>query len=56
MVGNPSLLSGYYDGYVSQVSEKYGSATLTVDTRVVGAVPRPGFPRLAHAKPRVRSG
>jgi hypothetical protein len=33
MVGNPSFLSGYYDGYVSQVWEMYESAPLTVDTQ-----------------------
>jgi hypothetical protein len=33
MVGNSSFLSGYYDGYVSQVWELYQSATLTVDTQ-----------------------
>ncbi len=30
---NPSFLSGYYDGYVSQVWDMYESATLTVDTQ-----------------------
>ena len=33
IVLNSSLLSGYYDGYVSQVWQKYESATLTVDTQ-----------------------
>ncbi|HEY0932825.1 MAG TPA: glycoside hydrolase family 64 protein [Trebonia sp.] len=33
IVRNPSLLSGYYDGYVSQVWEKYAAAPLTVDTQ-----------------------
>jgi hypothetical protein len=33
MVANPSFLSGYYDGYVSQVWAMYQSATLTVDTQ-----------------------
>jgi hypothetical protein len=33
IVGNSSFLSGYYDGYVSQVWEMYESATLTVDTQ-----------------------
>jgi hypothetical protein len=33
MVGNSSLLSGYYDDYVSQVWARYESATLTIDTQ-----------------------
>lgn len=33
IVGTPSLLSGYYDDYVSQVWAHYESATLTVDTQ-----------------------
>jgi hypothetical protein len=33
MVGNPSFLSGYYDGYVGEVWARYGSAPLTVDTQ-----------------------
>ena len=33
IVGNSSFLSGYYDGYVSQVWAMYQSATLTVDTQ-----------------------
>jgi hypothetical protein len=33
MVLNSSFLSGYYDGYVSQVWQLYSSATLTVDTQ-----------------------
>jgi hypothetical protein len=33
IVLNPSLLSGYYDGYVNQVWQKYESATLSVDTQ-----------------------
>ncbi len=33
IVLNSSLLSGYYDGYVSQVWQMYESATLTVDTQ-----------------------
>lgn len=33
MVGNPSFLSGYYDGYVSQVWAKYAAQPLTVDTQ-----------------------
>jgi hypothetical protein len=30
---NSSLFSGYFDGYVSQVWQKYQPATLTVDTQ-----------------------
>lgn len=30
---NPSFLSGYFDGYVSQVWAKYAASTLTVDTQ-----------------------
>src|SRR5258708_2628892 len=33
IVMNSSLFSGYFDGYVSQVWQKYQSATLTVDTQ-----------------------
>jgi hypothetical protein len=33
IVYNSSLLSGYYDGYVTQVWDMYESATLTVDTQ-----------------------
>jgi len=33
IVGNPSLLSGYFDSYVGQVWQKYGSATLSIDTQ-----------------------
>jgi hypothetical protein len=33
IVLSPSLLSGYYDEYVSQVWDRYESATLTVDTQ-----------------------
>ena len=33
MVENSSFLSGYYDGYVSQVWDMYESSTLTVDTQ-----------------------
>jgi hypothetical protein len=33
IVMNPSLFSGYFDSYVSQVWQKYQSATLTVDTQ-----------------------
>jgi hypothetical protein len=33
IVGNSSLLSGYYDDYVSQVWDKYESMPLTVDTQ-----------------------
>lgn len=33
IVLNSSLLSGYYDDYVSQVWQMYESATLTVDTQ-----------------------
>jgi Beta-1,3-glucanase len=33
IVGNPAFLAGYYDDYVSQVWEKYQSATLTIDTQ-----------------------
>jgi Beta-1,3-glucanase len=33
IVYNSSFLSGYYDDYVSQVWQKYESATLTVDTQ-----------------------
>jgi Beta-1,3-glucanase len=33
IVLDSSLLSGYYDGYVSQVWQMYESATLTVDTQ-----------------------
>jgi hypothetical protein len=33
IVENSSFLSGYFDGYVSQVWEMYSSATLTVDTQ-----------------------
>jgi hypothetical protein len=43
IVMNSSLLSGYYDDYVSQVWSKYGATTLTIDTQasygdVVGQV------------------
>jgi hypothetical protein len=33
IVLNPSLLSGYYDGYAGQVWQMYTSATLSVDTQ-----------------------
>jgi hypothetical protein len=33
IVRNSSLFSGYFDGYVSQVWQKYESAALTVDTQ-----------------------
>jgi hypothetical protein len=33
IVLNSSFLSGYYDGYVSQVWQLYSSATLTIDTQ-----------------------
>ena len=33
IVMNSSLFSGYYDAYVSQVWDRYSSATLTVDTQ-----------------------
>lgn len=33
IVYNASLLSGYYDDYVAQLWDRYGSMTLTVDTQ-----------------------
>ena len=33
LVYNPSLLSGYYDDYVSQVWDKYSTATLSIETQ-----------------------
>lgn len=33
IVYNPSLLSGYYDDYVTRVWNKYEPTTLTIDTR-----------------------
>ncbi|HEY3955029.1 MAG TPA: glycoside hydrolase family 64 protein [Streptosporangiaceae bacterium] len=33
IVLNPSLLSGYYDGYAGQVWQMYSTATLSVDTQ-----------------------
>ena len=33
LVYNPSLLSGYYDDYVTQVWDKYATATLSVETQ-----------------------
>ncbi|WP_034090522.1 beta-1,3-glucanase family protein [Streptacidiphilus albus] len=33
IVYNPSLLSGYFDGYLNQVWQKYTTSTLSVDTQ-----------------------
>ena len=33
IVQNPSLLSGYFDGYLDQVWSKYSSQTLSIDTQ-----------------------
>ena len=33
IVYNPDLLSGYFDGYLAQVWQKYTTSTLTVDTQ-----------------------
>jgi len=39
IVGNASLLSGYYDDYVTQVWNKYAASTLTIDTQAsIGTV------------------
>jgi hypothetical protein len=33
IVRNPSLLAGYFDGYLDQVWQKYSTSTLTIDTQ-----------------------